>query len=161
MFPSVPLLTGILTGLVTKLGIAYLHRHGHMPQSVYVNKALKALEDDDLDEAIRNYRLATARKRSTNRTEIAYEIIAQAIMLRISKLQVKIDEIEEALHPPVLSVQYWLNLLPRQRPHLELLREERSGFEEAITVLQSIKGQLATGIEQQEKKTKLRSKHYG
>ena len=147
MIPSLPLLTGIFTGLVTKLGIAYLHKHGHMPQSVYVNKALRALEEDDLDEAIRNYRLATAKKRSTNQTEIAYEIISQAIMLRISKLQAKIDEIDEALHPPILSAQYWRNLLPRYRPHLESLREEQLGFAEAITVLQGIRDQLAVGSE--------------
>lgn len=144
MLPSLGLLTGILTGLVAKLGIAGLHKYGYMPQSTYVNKALKALEEDDLDEAIRNYRLATAKKRSTNLTEIAYEIISQAIMLRISKLQAKVDEIEQTLHPPVFSLQYWRNFLPRQRAQLDILREEQAGFREAITVLDSIKDQLAS-----------------
>jgi len=114
-----------------------------MPQSVYVNKALKALEDDDLDEAIRNYNLATAKKRSTDRTEIAYEIISQAIMIRIDKIQARLDAIDQVLHPPVLSLQYWRNLLPRNRPQLESLQEERSGFEEAVLVLQRIKNQLS------------------
>jgi hypothetical protein len=148
MLPSVTVLTGIVTGLATKLGVAYLHRQGHLPQAVYVNKALKALEKDDLDEAVRNYRLAAGRKRVTNQTEIAYEIIVQAIMLRINKLQVKVDELEEILNPPFLSVQYWRNLLPRQRRHLELLREEQSGFSQAIEVLNRMKDQLVATNQQ-------------
>lgn len=35
---------------------------------------------------------------TTNPTEIAHEIISQAIMLRINKLQIKVEEIEETLH---------------------------------------------------------------
>ncbi len=135
----------MLTGLVAKLGIAGLYKYGYMPQSTYVNRALKALEQDDLDEAIRNYSLATAKRKSTNLTEIAYEIISQAIVVRIGKLQVKVVEIEETLNPPVFSVLYWRNLLPRNRAHLAALREERSGFNEAISVLYSIKGQLSSG----------------
>lgn len=144
MLPSVGLLTGILTGLVAKLGIAGLRKYGYLPQSTYVDKALKALEQDDLDEAIRNYRLATAKKKSTNLTEVACEIISQAIMLRISKLQAKVDEIEVIINPPVLSLQYWRNLLPRNRAHLAALREEQSGYSEAISVLYSVKDQLAS-----------------
>src|SRR5690554_3897961 len=104
MFPSLSLLTGMVTGLAAKLGIAYLQRQGHMPQSVYVNRALKALEKDDLDEAVRNYRLAASRKRIAGQTEIAYEIISQAIMLRIGKLQQRLAEIDAVLNPPLLSL---------------------------------------------------------
>ncbi|HKM42383.1 MAG TPA: hypothetical protein VJZ70_00125 [Limnochordia bacterium] len=145
MFPSLGLLTGVLTGLVAKLGIAGLDKYGYMPQSTYVNRALKALEEDDLDEAIRNFRLATVGKRSTNKTEIAHEIISQAIMLRIAKLQDRVDEIEEILQPRVLSVQYWRNFLPRHRSLLEELGKEQAGFREAIEVLERIKEQLTEG----------------
>ncbi|NLL43349.1 MAG: hypothetical protein GX251_08410 [Firmicutes bacterium] len=142
MLPSLSLLTGMVTGLATKFGVAYLHKQGHLPQSVYVNKALKALENDDLDEALRNFKLAAAKKRLTNQTEIAQEIIGQAMMLRISKLQDKIAEIEGILHPPIFSLQYLRNLLPRERLYLESLREERDGFAQAIAVLERMKAQL-------------------
>ncbi len=145
MFPSLGLLSGILTGVVAKLGIAGLDKYGYLPQSTYVNRALKALEKDDLDEAMRNFRLATRGKRSTNTTEIAHEVISQAITIRIAKLQVRVDEIEEMLNPPFLSIEYWRNFLPRQRPHLESLHEEQSGFREAIAVLNKIKDQLTEG----------------
>ena len=144
MIPSLGFLTSILTGLVAKLSIAQLEKHGYMPQSTYVNKALKALENDDLDEAISNYRLATAKKRNTNQTEITYEIISQAIALRVDKLHMRIDELEGVLRPPVLSIRFWENRLPRHRSALEALREEQSGCEEAIAVLTNIKGQLTS-----------------
>ena len=140
MIPSLGFLTSILTGLVAKLSIAQLEKHGYMPQSTYVNKALKALENDDLDEAISNYRLATAKKRNTNQTEIPYEIISQAIALRVDKLHMRIDELEGVLRPPVLSIRFWENRLPRHRSALE----EQSGCEEAIAVLTNIKGQLTS-----------------
>jgi hypothetical protein len=142
MIPSLGLLTSILTGLVTKLGINQLEKHGYMPQSTYVTKVLKALEKDDLDEAIRNYRLAVAKKRSTHHTELAHEIISQAIALRIAKLQARIDQLAETLHPPVLSLRYWRNLLPRHRSTLEVLREEAVGCQEAIAVLAHLQNQL-------------------
>ena len=142
MIPSLGLLTGILTGLVTKLGIAGLDKYGYLPQSTYVNRALKALEKDDLDEAIRNFRLATVGKRRTDKTEIAHEIISQAIMIRISKLEARIAEIEEILHPPFLSTRYWRNLWPKERAYLGELREEQLGFRNAIDVLVRIKEQL-------------------
>jgi hypothetical protein len=145
MFPSLGLLSGILTGVVAKLSIAGLDKYGYLPQSTYVNRALKALEKDDLDEAIRNFQLARGRKRSTTTTEIAHEVISQAIVIRIVKLEVRVDEIEEALNPPFLSIEYWRNLLPRQRPHLESLRAEQAGFREAIAVLNKIKDQLTEG----------------
>ncbi|MDI9485993.1 MAG: hypothetical protein QM372_11060 [Bacillota bacterium] len=144
MFPSLSLLTGMVTGLAAKLGIAYLQRQGHMPQSVYVNRALKALEKDDLDEAVRNYRLAASRKRIAGQTEIAYEIISQAIMLRIGKLQQRLAEIDAVLNPPLLSLRYLRNLLPRRRAYLESLRREQEGFEGAIKVLEGMRAQLDT-----------------
>ncbi len=143
MIPSLGLLTSVLAGLVAKISIAQLQKHGYMPQSIYVNRALKALENDDLDEAIRNYHLAIGKRKPTNRTEITHEIITNAIDIRITKLQTKIDENDQILHPPVLSMQYWRNLLPSHRPHLEGLRDEQLGCEKAITVLNSIKNQLA------------------
>lgn len=143
MIPPVTLLTSIVTGLVAKLGIAQIKKHGYMPQSTYVNEALKALEKDDLDEAIRCYRLAIAKKKRTNRTEITHEIISSAIDLRITKLQNRMAKIEELLYPPVLSRQFWLNLLPRQRSVLESLRQEQAGCNDAVAVLYRIKGQLS------------------
>lgn len=142
MFPSLGLLTGILTGLVAKLGVRGLDKYGYLPQSTYVNRALKALEKDDLDEAIRNYRLATQKRKSTSKTEIAHEIISQAIMIRVAKLQARVDEIEALLHPPILSVLYWRNLLPRHRNDLAELQKEQDGFSDAIAVLQRLKEQL-------------------
>ena len=142
MLPSLAFLTSMLTGLMAKVGIAQLTKHGYMPQSTYVRAALKALEDDDLDEAIRSYQLATKKWRPSQRTEIASEIIITAISVRIAKLQGRINELDKTINPPRFSVQFWRNLLPKNRQKLIALQEEKRGFQEAISVLSSMKEQI-------------------
>jgi hypothetical protein len=139
---SVSFLTSMLAGLVTKLGIDQLMKHGYMPQATYIKAALKALEKDDLDEAIRSYHLSVRRWRPSQRTEVAGEIIASAIAVRIAKLERRMAELDEILYPRRFSRQFWLNLLPRNRSKLKALQEERKGYEEAITVLNKIRDNL-------------------
>ncbi|HHT42063.1 MAG TPA: hypothetical protein GX014_01485 [Firmicutes bacterium] len=142
MLPSLGFLTSMLTGLMAKAGIVQLTKHGYMPQSTYVKAALKALEEDDLDEAIRSYQLAVKKWRPSQRTEIAAEIIASAITVRIAKLQNRVDELEGVINPKRFSRQFWRNLLPKNREALEAMREEQRGFQEAIDVLAKMKDKL-------------------
>lgn len=46
------------------------------------------------------------------------------------------------INPSWRSLQYWRNLLPRNRQKLEELREEQRGLQEAIQVLSSIQEKL-------------------
>jgi|GEM_PF-554660 len=135
-------LTHMLAGLVAKLGLDQLTKLGYMPQATYIKAALKALEEDDLDEAVRNYNLSIKRWRPTQRTEVAAEIIAAAVDIRITKLQNRIAELDAVVNPRVFSRQFWLNFLPRNRELRERCREEQQGCIEAITVLRGIKERL-------------------
>lgn len=135
MVPSVAFLTSMLTGLMAKVGIAQLTKHGYMPQSTYVKAALQALEKDDLDAAIAHYNLAVKRRKPSERTEVAAEIIASAITIRINRLEKRVSELEQTFNPPLFSRQYWRNFLPKHRQKLDELREEQKGCQEAISVL--------------------------
>lgn len=145
MLPSLAFLSSVLAGLATKAGIAQLTKHGYLPQSTYIKAALKALEEDDLDEAISNYQLATKRWKPSARSEIASEIIESAISVRISKLQGRIDELEKLINPPVFSRQFLRNLMPKNRTNLENIKKEQQGFQAAISVLKNMKHQLNAG----------------
>ncbi|HHW72285.1 MAG TPA: hypothetical protein GX393_03550 [Firmicutes bacterium] len=142
MIPSPSFIASVLAGLMARAGVLQLTKHGYMPQSTYIKAALKALEKDDLDEAVHHYKLATKRWRPSQKTEIAEEIISSAIGLRIAKLQNRLAELEPMINPSWRSLQYWRNLLPRNRQKLEELREEQRGLQEAIQVLSSIQEKL-------------------
>jgi len=142
MVPALSFLTKVLTGLVAAAGLDQLTKHGFMPQANYIKAAVKALEKDDLDEAVRNYKLSVKKWRPTQRSEVAKEIISSAISLRIGKLQGRLAELEAVLHPPWYSLQYWRNLLPKNRPNLEELKREQEGFQEAVRVLENMRAKL-------------------
>jgi TolA-binding protein len=138
----VSFLTSMLAGLAAKVGINQLTKHGYMPQSTYLKAALKALEKDDLDEAIRSYHLAVKNWPPSQRTEIAAEIISMAIAVRVAKLQRRVDELERQINPRRFSLQFWHNLLPKNKQRLEELRQEQQGCQEAISVLHRMKEKL-------------------
>lgn len=142
MLPSIGFLTSMLTGIMAKAGIAQLTKHGYMPQATYIKAALKALKEDDLDQALHSYQLAVKRWRPSQRSEVAAEIIASAISVRIGKLQSRLEELDAVLNPPWFSRQFWRNLLPKNREMLEELRKEREGCQEAIEVLRGLLDQL-------------------
>ncbi len=132
-----------LVGLVAKLGIDEFRKRGWMPQSYYVHASLQALKRDDLDQAVKNYNLSVEKKRSSERTQVAYEIIECALDIRIAKTQGKLAEIHRALYPSVFSVQYWKNLFSRNCSEVrEELRAEEQGYREALEVLENLKSQL-------------------
>ena len=133
----------VLVGLGTKLGIDEVKKRGWMPQSYYVHASLQALKRDDLDQAVRNYNLSVQKKRSSERTQVAYEIIECALDIRVTKTQDKLTEIHRALYPSVFSVQYWKSLFSRNRSEVrKKLRAEEQGYREALEVLESLKSQL-------------------
>ena len=53
----------------------------------------------------------------------------------MDKLESSIPELKAFLHPPWYSLQYWRNLLPKNRDRLEQLRQEQEGFADAMRVL--------------------------
>lgn len=142
MVPALSFLAKVLAGLITAAGLDQLTKHGYMPQATYIKAALKALEKDDLDEAIRNYKLSVKKWRPSQRSEVTAEIISSAISLRLAKLESRLAELQAILHPPWYSLQYWRNLLPKNRDRLEQLRQEQEGFAEAIRVLQRLQAKL-------------------
>jgi len=115
MAPPLTVLTTLLTGASVKLGVAQLTKRGYMPQSTYVKAALDALKKDDLDGAIAYYKLALRRRRPSEKTEVTGEIIASNILIRISKLEERISELEAESNPSFLSRQYWQRLWQKLR----------------------------------------------
>lgn len=133
----------VLVGLLAKLGVDEFKKRGWMPQSYYVRSALQALRRNDLDQAVRDYNLSVEKRRAGEKAGVAYEIIACALDIRITKTQDKLTEINETLYPSVFSVEYWKGLLARNRMEtIRRLREEEQGYREALEVLGRLKSQL-------------------
>ncbi len=87
----------LVPGLIVKIATSSARRFGLMPQSTYVHEITRAIKDDDLDRAINLYWLSVKRWRPSEKTEVARELILQAIDIRVSALQRRIDEIEGLL----------------------------------------------------------------
>ncbi len=137
-----------LVGLFAKLGIDEFRKRGWMPQSYYVRAALHALKHDDLDQAVRDYNLSVEKRRASEKTKVAYEIISCAIDIRITKTEDKLTEIHRTLYPSVFSVDYWRSLFARNRSEdRRKLRLEEQGCREALEVLGRLKSQLKSASE--------------
>jgi hypothetical protein len=65
-----------------------------------------------------------------------------AIAVRVAKLQRRVDELERQINPRRFSLQFWHNLLPKNKQRLEELRQEQQGCQEAISVLHRMKEKL-------------------
>lgn len=87
----------LVPGLIVKIATSSARRFGFMPQSTYVHEITQAIKKDDLDGAINLYWLSVKRWRPSEKTEVAKELILQAIDIRINVLQRRIDEIETLL----------------------------------------------------------------
>ena len=103
----------IAKGIAIKIGINQLISRGYMPQNNYVSASLKAVREDDLDEAIKQYKMAIKRKKPSDNTDIAYENICGSINLRKIKLEAKINHINSILHPPIYSKIFWQTFFQR------------------------------------------------
>jgi len=126
-----------------KLGIDQLSKKGYMPRSTYISRALAALEEDDLDGAIHNYRLALKNKEPDDKTEMTREIISCALDNRIKKLEDKISALEEEKKAPFFSKKFWKRkLMGFEQDKIKRIDQEIAGHKKGIEVLENLQQQL-------------------